>query len=85
MGLLNAAPSFWEIRMFLTPQEIAILTGYVRQKDQRSWLDRNKWKFEITRTGHPVVLRKHAESKLSEAQENKPEWSPNFDALRKVA
>jgi len=71
--------------MFLTTDEISTLTGYQTQSRQIMWLKSHGWKFEISRTGHPVVLRKHAETKMSGQEENEREWAPNFDAFKKVA
>lgn len=51
--------------MFLTDEETATLTGYVRPSDQRRWLKQHGWIFEIARTGRPRVLRAYAENKLS--------------------
>jgi len=33
--------------MFITPEELAELTGYRRNADQRRWLKSHGWKFEV--------------------------------------
>lgn len=50
--------------MFLTPEELEILTGYVRHSAQVRWLDAHGYSFERSASGQPVVSRSHAESKL---------------------
>jgi hypothetical protein len=70
--------------MFLTAEEIEQLTGYLINTKQIEWLRNRVWKYEVSRTGRPVVLRSYAESKLSDEARNQ-EWSPNVASLRKVA
>lgn len=70
--------------MFLTPEEIEQLTGYLIHAKQIEWLRNRAWKFEISRTGRPIVLRSYAESKLSD-EAKQQEWRPNVASLRKVA
>lgn len=71
--------------MFLTDEELFELTGYHRNAERRAWLSRHGWKFETAASGRPVVLRKYAESKLSEQEPEKVEWSPNVDSIRRAA
>ena len=65
--------------MFLTPEELAQLTGY--RSNQRSrmcrWLSEQGIPFTINRLGDPVVLRSTIES------EKHPSVEPNFDWLKK--
>ena len=67
--------------MFLTEQEIADLTGYKRNADQRRWLTSNGWIFETARTGRPIVSRNYADARTSSAQRRKG-WAPNVAAIR---
>lgn len=73
--------------MFLTPTELAELTGYQRHADQRKWLTARGWLFETSATGRPVVARSYAESRLggSTISRNTSTWSPNVAAIRKAA
>ncbi len=68
--------------MFLTAEELAELTGYVRQADQRRWLTKHRWIFEVSVTGRPVVSRKFAEERLSGASAPKSEPRLNLAVIR---
>jgi len=68
--------------MFLTAEELAELTGYVRQADQRRWLTKHRWIFEVSVTGRPVVSRKFAEERLSGVSAPKPEPRLNLAVIR---
>lgn len=58
--------------------------SYKFQAKQRMWLSNHGWKFEVSGIGQPVVLRRHAEERLSDAAVVKPAWEPklNLDAIR---
>lgn len=71
--------------MFLTPDELAELTGYQLHAYQRRWLAAHGWKFETAATGRPVVLRAHAESRMLDPAKSPAQWSPNLAAIKKVA
>lgn len=43
--------------MFLTPDELAELTGCKRKSGQIAWLKARRYPFEVNKTGHPKVLR----------------------------
>ena len=52
--------------MFLTPDEVVILTGYKRSADQVRWLERNGVPHWVNAQGRPVVrqdMRRPAESR----------------------
>jgi hypothetical protein len=53
--------------LFLAPEELAELTDYTRASDQRRWLEEHGWKFEVSRTGRPKVLRAEAEQHMLSA------------------
>lgn len=71
--------------MFLTKEEVQELTGYKTQAKQCMWLTNHGWKFEVSAIGRPVVLRRYAEERLSDAPATKPAWEPklNLDVIRK--
>jgi hypothetical protein len=71
--------------MFLTDTELIELTGWRRVFDQCRWLKAHGWKFEISGIGRPVVMRRHAEQKMLDGADAKPEWTPNIAAIKKVA
>lgn len=70
--------------MFITPEELAELTGYRRNADQRRWLKSHGWKFVESANGKPIVARKHAEAMLCIEPANK-EWVPNRSIFAKKA
>jgi hypothetical protein len=49
--------------LFLSHDEIAQLTGYVRSADQIKWLCRKAWVHEVNARGHAVVLKAYAEKR----------------------
>lgn len=50
--------------MFLSPTEIASLTGYKQPARQIRWLAACGWKFEVGADGLPKVLRAHADARM---------------------
>lgn len=71
--------------MFLTPAELAELTGKVRFTAQVAWLTRRRWAFEIRDDGRPVVARAEAERQLvgRRGRHSQPDDEPDFGALRR--
>lgn len=53
--------------MFLTPDEIASLTGYKQPARQIRWLAACGWKFEVGADGLPKVLRAYADARMGAA------------------
>lgn len=49
----------------LTEEEIATITGYLIPSGQIAWLNRNGWKYVLTRARRPVVGRVYARMKLA--------------------
>lgn len=47
---------------YLYVDEVERITGYVRSDAQKKWLTENGWKFVISSSGKPVILRKFANS-----------------------
>ena len=72
--------------MFLTPDQLKELTGYEHCRRQIDWLKAHGWRYELARTGRPVVLTKHAEEMLSlgaEGRKSAPKM--NLAAIKKAA
>lgn len=49
----------------LTEEEIAAITGYMIPSRQIEWLNKNGWKYVLTRSRRPVVGRVYARMKLA--------------------
>ena len=49
----------------LAEEEIAAITGYMIPSGQIAWLNRNGWKYVLTRARRPVVGRVYARMKLA--------------------
>jgi hypothetical protein len=58
--------------MFLTAAEIRLLTGYVKPGKQAEWLQRNRVRHWIARTGRPVVPRSAIDAAPERAQDERP-------------
>lgn len=43
--------------LFLTPAELIELTGFKQTKGHVRWLDRNRWRYVLTRSEQPRVAR----------------------------
>jgi hypothetical protein len=52
-------------QMFLTPDDLARLTGRKRRSGQVRWLVEHGWRFEVDAYGRPIVLAAEAERRLS--------------------
>lgn len=50
--------------MFLTPAELAELTGYKRPSAQARWLTSHGWRFALNAAGHPRVARAYFERRM---------------------
>jgi hypothetical protein len=72
--------------MFLTKEEIFVLTGKVRKAQQMQVLDAAGIRYIENGIGELVVSRAHVERRLDGSDNNQSsESAPNFDALRKVS
>ena len=73
--------------MFLSDRELKELTGYSAHAWQRRWLDKNNWRYEVSASGRPVVMKSYAASRLSGVPEVSGNTSIrlNFDALKRRA
>lgn len=57
--------------MFMTAEEVAELTGYVKPKSQIDWLEANRYGFAIGGDGRPKVLRDVVIARLGGMQKKK--------------
>jgi hypothetical protein len=69
--------------VFLTPEELAILTGRKYAKYQIAWLTACDWAFEIDANGAPKVLRSYAEHRMGTRPPTKRR-GPRLDGLAMV-
>ena len=69
--------------MFLSRDDIKILTGYSYPKKQIGWLREHRYEFEVDRKGRPIVLLAHIESRLNGiTKKSKRCTEPNWDSVR---
>ena len=71
---------------FLTPEELAEVTGYKHPGSQREWLDANGWPYVLNAARRPIVGRYFARMRLAGVQPTAnsgtaPAWKPDFSAL----
>ena len=59
--------------MFMTPQEVADLTGYQKPSAQMRWLTAEKFGFVVGGDGHPKVLRDVVLSRLGAVRSTRKE------------
>lgn len=57
--------------MFMTPDEVADMTGYLRPRDQMRWLETERFGYVIGADGKPKVLRQVVIARLGGAAEKK--------------
>lgn len=50
--------------LFLTPEELRDLTGFRAAHCQVRWLERNRWRFAMTRRNEPRVAREHFNERM---------------------
>jgi hypothetical protein len=67
--------------MFLTPEELQRLTGYIRSSAQIRWLRRNGWRFTVNGLKEPIVAVAESERKLVSGQGMSKQYEPKFGAL----
>ena len=62
--------------MFLSPDELFILTGYhpSQRKRMRAWLEENGYPYSQNRLGDPAVLRSDVEGKGLKSAEPDLTW-----------
>lgn len=59
--------------MFMTPEEVADLTGRSRASAQIRWLDDHRFGYVIGADGRPKVLRDVVLARLGDSQQQKKE------------
>ena len=67
--------------MFLTPAELADLTGLKRPGAQYRWLHAEGWPVKLDARGRPLLLRSVVEARLGAVPVHK-QAAPNWEALR---
>ena len=67
--------------MFLTPQDLHRLTGYIRSSAQIRWLRKNGWRFTVNGLKEPIVAVAESERKLISGPASTRQDEPNFEAL----
>lgn len=67
-----------ECRMFLTSQQLAELTGYVRPSAQRRWLAQNGIRFWVRADGMNAVL---VDQLTGDRKVQRPKWQPDLSAM----
>lgn len=50
--------------LFLSHTELAALTGFKARHCQVHWLERNRWRFALTRSKEPRVARDHFNERM---------------------
>lgn len=74
--------------LFLSPEELAELTGRVSSAGQRKWLVSNGFKFAVNANNRPIVARDYLLTRLGVAAAMLPDAvmasapRPNFGALK---
>lgn len=68
--------------MFLTPEDLHELTGFVRPSKQIDWLTKQGIVFRIAGDGHPRVMTDHLRKVMGVAAPSKQKTAPDFSTLR---
>jgi hypothetical protein len=74
--------------LFLTPDELAELTGRTSSAGQRKWLDANGYRFAVNANNRPIVAREYMLTRLGVAAVGPADTAavsmprPNFAALK---
>jgi len=74
--------------MFLTDQDMESLTGYKRSGDQRRWLAKHGWAFEVRADGKNRILTEEARNRMltgsSSQRSGQRSSEPDLAALRNL-
>jgi hypothetical protein len=80
--------------LFLTPEELTDLTGFKQPKGHVRWLERNRWRFVLTRSDLPRVARDYFLDRMglprsqtgfdSKARQAAAPVEPDFSALDRI-
>ena len=68
--------------IFMTPDELAELTGFKSPRKQVDWLRTKGWRFEVNGNRRPIVARKYTEKMLGCGIPEDATYRPNFAALQ---
>lgn len=68
--------------LFLTSDEVCILTGFKISRRQVQWLRTKGWRFEVNANNRPIIARKYAEKMLGCGIPEEAAYKPNYAALR---
>lgn len=69
--------------LLLTHHELRALTGFIRPRNQISWLQREGFTFRVAADGHPRVDRSHYLKMMGVTDISaRRRTSPDFSALR---
>ncbi len=71
--------------MFLTQDEVAVLTGKSRRAQQKQVLEAAGIRYIENGIGELVVSRAHVEQKLGGVEDKITGSGPNFESLRKAS
>lgn len=71
--------------MFLTQDEVAVLTGKTRKSSQKQVLEATGIHYIENGIGELVVSRAHVERILEGKPQSRDSSGPNFDSLRKAS
>lgn len=80
--------------LFLTPDELTELTGFKQTKGHVRWLDRNRWRYVLTRSQQPRVARDYFMDRMGmprsrsgfnpKAHSAAHNEEPDFSALERI-
>ncbi|MCP4774124.1 MAG: DUF4224 domain-containing protein [Planctomycetaceae bacterium] len=68
--------------MFLSSEELAMLTGYRRPTFQKKWLAKLGVRYIENSRGHPLLAKSEVERILTSAGEATSNYEVNYDALK---
>lgn len=75
-ALSHAMPASRAESMFLSREQIDVLTGCKRKATQVAWLKTNKVKHWVNAAGWPVVPRSAIDAAPPGARQAQPAWEP---------
>lgn len=70
---------------YLSPAELAELTGHRQRPAQIAWLKRRRWRHEVSGRGDPRVLRAYRDRRLLDDSNPAPDSAgPDFSSLARA-
>ena len=70
--------------IFLAESELYELTDCRKRSKQAEWLDKNDWKYAVSRLGRVKVLRSYAEMRMGmpvKSEQEQQTTEPDFSSL----